>query len=121
MEMALERAFFEDVAQSEDLARELARSGVTDNQAIHGEERAEPFQLLAERLDTDEAVDAFVHAVGEIVGTVVHSIMVTLDGGSQSAVLDSGPVRLIDAHGQEARPGVHEWYTDYLFETGRRS
>jgi hypothetical protein len=119
MDPSLERAFFEDVARAEDLATEICRAGLSGEFGVLGAEHAAAFARLAAALERPEQEDALAAVVGSIAHLVVHSILVTLDGGTSSAEHPQGPVRLVDAAGGEARGGLHEWYVDHLFETGR--
>jgi hypothetical protein len=120
MDPDLERAFFEDVARAEDMALEILQRGISGEPGIAGEAHAGNFERVAGAMRGSGSGDALERVVREIVHAVTHSVIVTLDGGSLSAEHPAGPVRLVDRKGGEARPGLHEWYVDHLFETGRR-
>jgi hypothetical protein len=120
MDPSLERASLEDVARAEDLATALCHEGLSGEPDVLGPEHVAAFARVAATLGQPEDRAALEAVIGAIAATVVHSIMVTLDGGTSSAEHPLGPVRLVDAAGGEARPGLHEWYIDHRFETGRR-
>ena len=48
---------------------------------------------------------------------LLHSVLVTIDGGSRSAGI--GRVSLVDADGRCAGEGLHEQFVDHLLRTGR--
>jgi hypothetical protein len=120
MDPDLERVFFEDVARAEYLALEMLQRGISGEPGIAGDTHAGDFERVAGAMRDPAAAAALERVVRKIVHAVTHSVMVTLDGGSLSAEHSAGPVRLVDRKGGEARPGLHEWYVDHLFETGRR-
>lgn len=77
----------------------------------------EALGLLRASLHTSEQVAAFAATVELFVHNALHSALVTLDGGSASA--EVGRVYLVDEDGAHAPDGLHEFFVDHLFDSGR--
>lgn len=112
----LRRAFFEDLAITTEHARTTAKEAL-DGGDLVWPERPEAFEQLRSKLTTKEEIEAFASAVSEIVHVAVHSVLVTIDGGSASAEI--GRVLLVDESGSPLGDGLHELFVDHLFDTGR--
>ena len=86
--------FLEDAAQAHDLGLEVAV-----REAQHGK-------------DAEAVARASLHAC-------LHSLLVTLDRGTQLA--DHFLVFVVDEDGNVLSHALHEDFTDHLFDTGRYS
>lgn len=110
------RAVFEDLAVTRDHAAKSAAS-VLSGEIPMWVNNVEALELLRAALHTPEQVAAFAATVELLVDTALHSVLVTLDGGSASA--EVGRVYLVDEDGAHAPDGLHEFFVDHLFDSGR--
>jgi hypothetical protein len=111
------RAFFEDLAREVDRATRSAREAMLRNDGPAWAEDPRPFNVLREKLRSEDEIDAFASAARDFVYVALHSTLVAIDGGSASA--EVGRVWLVDEGGRRLGEGLHESFFDYLFETGR--
>ena len=109
----------------EDLGRELdgwvrvatdAVSGANPDLTWAGE-AGPAVKRLRQCLSSPELVNAYEVSLRKTLAGLLHSVMVSLDGGTQLA--DKVRVRLTTADGQEIGPGLNELLFEHLHETGR--
>lgn len=117
MNERLLRAFFEDLAKSEERAESAAREAVASPGLPAWVENHQAVEVLRGTLPTSEHFDALANFVREVVHSALHSALVLIDGGSESA--EVGQLNLVDGEGASADGALHEKYVDYLFETSR--
>jgi hypothetical protein len=114
----LRQAFFEDLAQTEECAKEAAREVLTAQETPIWASDLAGVGVLRSTIRDSTLVEAAVSLVGEIAHIALHSALVAIDGGSSSA--EVGRLLLVDTEGEPLGDGLHELFVDYLFETGRR-
>lgn len=115
------REFFED------LARELDGWSVAAVDAVSRKEAdlkwagaaAASFELLRESLPSPTLVNAYKEALRVVLTGLLHSVMVSLDGGTQLA--DTVRLRVQTEDGVTLGPGLNELLFEHLHETGRLS
>lgn len=112
----LRTAFFEDLAQARERAREMAREAMAGDPPLWAD-RPEVYERLRACLTTYDDVAAFADAVQECVQVAIHSALVAIDGGSASA--EVGVLQLVDEEGRSLGDGLHELWIEHLFDTGR--
>ena len=111
-------AFFEDLAISLDGWVDASVSAMTDPAAdLIWTNHPEAFRSLAGVLSTAELRAALKTALLEILSGQIHSILVTLDGGT--ALAEQTLLTVTDEDGHELPPGLHELFFNHLFETKR--
>jgi hypothetical protein len=115
----LQRAFFEDLAQVEDAAMANAREALSGPEVPAWVESEDAVATLRASLKSRDQVDAMATFVRDMVHEAVHSVLVAIDGGSASA--EVGRVHLADERGASLGDALHEYYVDYLLDTGRMS
>jgi hypothetical protein len=111
------RAFFEDLAVSEERAESATREAVLSPEVPVWVENVHAVELLRGSVSTPEQVEALATFVREVVHGAVHSALVSIDGGAKSAEI--GQLDLVDGGGVSLGEGLHEKYVDYLFDTDR--
>ena len=116
MNDALRRAVLEDLAVIRDQARNSALDTFSGGAPAWPEHR-EAFERIRALLDSDDDVDALATVIQEFVHVALHSVLVTIDGGTASA--EVGRVDLVDPEGETLGDGLHELFVDHLFDTGR--
>jgi hypothetical protein len=112
-----DRAFFEDIGVSLDLWVEVAVQGLTDPASTNYQARG-ALTIIADALRAPEQREAFEAVLRETLTGLAHSIMVTLDGGSEYSE-GLGSPQLRHGDGQPFVAGLHEWLFDHLSRTGR--
>ena len=111
-------AFFEDLARSLDGWVDASVSAMTDPAAnLIWTSHPEAFRSLAGALSTVELQSALRTALHEVLSGQIHSILVTLDGGT--ALAEHTTLTITDDDGQELPPGLHEQFFNHLFATKR--
>ncbi|QSB13766.1 hypothetical protein JQS43_19700 [Natronosporangium hydrolyticum] len=110
-------AFFEDLAKSEEQAENAAIEIVTSPEVPTWVENHQVVNVLRGALSEPEHFEALAKVVRELVHSALHSALVSLDGGAESA--EVGQLDLVDNEGASLGGSLHEKYVDYLFETGR--
>lgn len=117
MNERLLHAFFEDLAKSEERAERAALEVVASPEIPIWVENHQAAEVLRGALSAPEHLEALATLVREVVHSALHSALVSIDGGSESA--EVGQLDLVDAQGARLGDALHERYVDYLFETGR--
>lgn len=118
MSHELMTAFLEDLAQSMDYWVDTVVKAIEDPEGAIGlVGDPGPFQRLHAVLG--DHMDDLRIVLGEGMQGLLHSVLVTIDGGTASAELDDGPVRLTDINGRDLPEGLHEWFSGHLDDTGR--
>ena len=69
---------------------------------------------LSEYLQCSEAKEAFVAVVSELISGVLHSTLVSLDGGS--ALAETTSLSIKDADGHVFKRCLHEFWPEYSHE-----
>ena len=105
-----EIAFLKDLALSKDSWVAAAREGVTEPSQLWFENE-QAWKALAANLQTREAKEAFERVVTELLSGLVHSVLVTLDGGTQLA--ESTLLSITDGEGYEFSRHLHESWPLY--------
>jgi hypothetical protein len=115
----LEQAFFKQVALAYD---DTLQGAVAAVRGVPGTddyfESRDALLRLRERLVDPEDVEAFEAALAESLRIFAHSFFAILDGAAspqEERVVAAG------LDGQRLRPGLHEYWVDYLFDTGRQT
>jgi hypothetical protein len=113
-----ETAFLEDLARSLDHWTESAVSALTDPASdLAWTEAPESFRRLQDSLKEPRNVADLRAAVADLLRGQIHSVLVSIDGGT--ALAEDFSLSLQDQHGTELGPGLHEKFVSHLFETGR--
>lgn len=116
---AVQREIFED------LGRELDGWVRVATEAVSGEnpdltwagEAAPAIKRMRQSLTSPDLVRAYEVSLRKILAGLLHSVMVSFDGGTQLA--DKLRVRLATDDGQEIGPGLNELLFEHLHDTGR--
>ncbi len=115
--MDSQREFIEELATSLDYWTDTLVRSVSDESDLRWSERPDEFRKLAEALRRGGAQDAFASVVREGLRGVIHSVLVTLDGGTQLA--ESVLLSITDDHGETFGRDLHEQFVSLLLDTGR--
>jgi hypothetical protein len=113
----LRRAFFEDLAVTEQQTAEAVREAMTSENVPIWVESAEAVTVLRGVLSRPAQVEAMATLAVELVHIALHSALVAIDGGSASA--EVGNLYLVGADGRSIGEALHEDYVDHLLETGQ--
>jgi hypothetical protein len=117
MSEQLLRAFFEDLAKSEERAADGAREVLSSANIPAWVDSEAAVRVLREALSTPDQIQALATFVQEMVHVSLHSALVSIDSGSASAAV--GQLDLVDAQGTSLGDALHERYVDFLLDTGR--
>jgi hypothetical protein len=112
-----DRVFYEDLASSIDQLTADAAAAVRQPSGAEWEE-TEAFQVLSRALASAEQHEAFERVVGELLRVLTHSILVTIDGGTEYAERYGTP-QLVHGDGEPFGAALHEFFIEHLFDTGR--
>lgn len=114
-----EREFFEDLGREFDAWARVASEAVsrTDPDLTWAGEAAPAIGRLREALATPDLVEAFDVSMRQVLTGLLHSVMVSLDGGTQLA--DRVRLRLETQDGHEMGPGLNELLFEHFQDTGR--
>ena len=113
-----DRAFFEDLAAKIDRMSADAATAITRPEDTGWEER-DALQVLHAALATPEQRHAFESFVNELLRVLTHSILVTIDGGTEYSDAHGTP-QLVHANGQPFAEALHELFIDHLLDTERQ-
>lgn len=114
----MHRLFFEDLARSLDYwVRETVEAATNAEADVSWSSIERHFRLLQPTLATREQREAFRAVLHKALTGLLHSVMVTLDGGSELA--DSFTLTITTSTGATLAPGLHEMLYDHLWDTGR--
>jgi hypothetical protein len=112
-----ERAFFEDLAGTIDrTTADVARA--LRNPESPQWEAQEELATLRTALTSPEQRRALETVVNEALRVLTHSILVTLDGGTEYADTYGTP-QVLDREGRPFGDALHELFVDHLVESGR--
>jgi hypothetical protein len=115
--MDSQRQFLEEIARSMDYWTDVLVKSVSGKSDLRWTERPDDFRRLGELLQRAEAVDAFATVVREGLLGILHSVLVTFDGGTQLA--ESVLLNITDEHGRTFDRDLHDQFASHLFDTGR--
>lgn len=110
---------FEDIAESMDSWVVAATEALTipGNDLVWVEDQ-EPYQRLQHVLaNATGSGDDLKKVFAECLRGFAVSVLTTIDGGSASG--EKGRVHLVDEDGSSLGEGLHEYFVDHLFDTGR--
>lgn len=120
------RRFGEIEDDSWDVVQALAGSAHSDGRPRDAIERPEDtgweddeaLRVLQAALATPEQRHAFESFVNELLRVLTHSILVTIDGGTEYSDAHGTP-QLVHGDGQPFGEALHELFMDHLVDTGR--
>lgn len=105
-----EIAFLLDLASAKDSWKAAAAEGIADPSAVWIE-NTDAWSKLSESLKQAGAVEAFVEVASELMSGLLHSVLVSLDGGTSLA--ETTLISLRDEKGHEFRRFLHEFWPEY--------
>lgn len=114
-----DRAFFEDLAAKIDRMTASA-VGAVQQPADTDWHEEEALRVVREALTTPEQQRAYETVVNELLRVLTHSILVTIDGGTEYSEAYGTP-RLLHGDGHPFGVAMHELFVDHLFDTGRET
>jgi hypothetical protein len=112
-----DRVFFEDLAAAIDQITTDAAAAV--RQPDEGKwDEVDALRVLRCALASSEQQQAFESVVNELLRVLTHSILVTIDGGTEYAETYGTP-QLVHGDGEPFGEALHELFVEHLFDTGR--
>ena len=116
--MKTEEALFEDLAEIYDHWVSVAIESTANSEAsLKWTDDPEAFKRLGEVLQDTNTMPQFEQAISELLRGVMHSFLVTLDGGTKLA--EKTNLSIADDMGYTLPKNLHEGFVDFLFETRR--
>ena len=116
--MKTEQSLYEALANTYDHWLSTAvKSMENADSNLQWTDQPEAFQKLAEALRETENIPSFEQVLSEIIRGVLHSTLVTLDGGTTLA--EKTNLTITDDNGYELHKYLHEEFVSFLLETGR--
>jgi hypothetical protein len=113
-----QQEFFEDIGRSLDQWLQVTVEAATSPAAdLTWATNKKAFQVLQQALVTDEQHWAYRVALQDVMVGLLHSLMVTLDGGSRLA--DQYTLTLTTSRGTTLGPGLNELLFEHLGNTER--
>lgn len=113
-----DRVFLEDLAAKIDQITSDVVAAVRQPDEAKWEE-VEALRVLRRALASPEQQQALESVVNELLRVLTHSILVTIDGGTEYAETYGTP-QLVHGDGEPFGEALHELFIDHLFDTGRR-
>jgi hypothetical protein len=113
------REFFEDMGREFDGWVRVAVEAISKEDAdlTWAGEAGPAISRLRAVLGTRDLVEAFEISIRKVLAGLLHSVMVSLDGGTQLA--NNVRLHLKTEDGQEMGPGLNELLFEHFHETGR--
>jgi hypothetical protein len=105
-----ELALLKDLSTAKDSWTASAADGISNPHSAMWIDNHEAWSKLSASLPDAESRDAFVAVVSELLSGLVHSMLVTLDGGSVLA--ETTLVSIQDDNGYEFKRFLHEFWPD---------
>lgn len=106
-----EIALLKDFALAKSSWVSAAEEAIATPEDVVWAEDAEAWSKLSECIQTPEAKEAFIAVVSELLSGVLHSALVSLDGGSELA--ETTTLSVQDADGHEFKRFLHEFWPEY--------
>lgn len=105
-----EIAFLLDLAAAKASWTAAAAEGIANPSAVWIE-NANAWLQLADGLKQTGTTDAFLEVASELMSGLLHSVLVTLDGGTSLA--ETALISLRDENGHEFKRFLHEYWPEY--------
>ncbi|RVT84905.1 hypothetical protein [Inhella crocodyli] len=112
-----EIAFLLDLAAAKASWKAAAAAGISNPSAVWIE-NANAWSKLSECLKQAGATENFVEVVSELMSGLLHSVLVSLDGGTSLA--ETTLISLRDEEGHEFKRFLHEFWPEYAERTSSR-
>lgn len=109
-----EIAFLKDLALAKSSWTSAAAEAISNPQSAVWIENAEAWSKLSACAQDPEAKEAFVAVVSELLSGLVHSALVSLDGGS--ALAETTTLSVQDADGYTFKRFLHEFWPEYAHD-----
>lgn len=106
-----EIALLEDLALAKSSWTSAAAEAISNPQSAVWIENAEAWSKLSTCVQDSEAKEAFVAVVSELLSGLVHSTLVSLDGGT--ALAETTTLSIQDAEGYTFKRFLHEFWPEY--------
>jgi hypothetical protein len=110
-----EVALLRDLALAKSSWTSAASEAISNPQAERWIENEQAWSKLSSLLRDSDSHDAFVAVVSELLSGLMHSVLVTLDGGS--ALAESTLLTVQDEKGHEFKKFLHEFWPHYANDT----
>ncbi len=112
------KEFFEELARNLDFWVERITQNATDPSAdLKRTSYPSAFHILQQTLTTPEQRAALRTVIFDGMSGLLHSVLVGFDGGTQLA--EKFTLMITTSEGVRLRPGLHEFFVEYLDITGR--
>ena len=106
-----EVALLQDLATAKNWWKSAAAEGISEPRAAQWIESTEAWSKLSECVAKAGANEAFVDVVSELLSGLIHSVLVSLDGGTSLA--ETTLITLQDEEGYEFKRFLHEFWPEY--------
>ena len=113
-----EDPLFEDLGQHFDSWLSSATDSVSDPSAnLDWSENEASISNLGKLLRDNDCIDDYRKIVSELLIGILHSSLVTFDGGT--ALSEESSLEIVNEHGQTLPKNLNELFISFLIETGR--
>ena len=116
--MSTQQLFFEDLGLTIDSWADAIRALVDESHPdLTWVDNPEAFLRIREVIRDSQSSTELEQVFSEVIRGVIHSVLVTLDGGSKLA--DTTNLALVDDSGEKLPRNLHEMFVDHLVKTNR--